>query len=99
MQIYPGLPPYTDTQGRGKIRIGKDCQPLTGTLRRRVMVETGETDFTATPVSGRIKSLLSAAAMERPARWLVVRMPLTIFCVGLTETSFPHWGSFGTDAC
>ncbi|MCK9441716.1 MAG: ATP-binding protein, partial [Methanothrix sp.] len=32
MQIYPGLPPYTDTSGRGKIRIGKDCQPLTGTL-------------------------------------------------------------------
>jgi len=65
MQIYPGLPPYTDTQGRGKIRIGKDCQPLTGTLRRRVMVETGETDFTATLVPGRAESLISAAAMER----------------------------------
>jgi len=65
MQIYPGLPPYTDTQGRGKIRIGTDCQPLTGTLRRRVMVETGETDFTATQVSGRPESLVSAAAMER----------------------------------
>jgi ATP-dependent DNA helicase RecG len=44
MRIYPGLPPYTDTAGSGKIRIGKDCQPLTGTLRRRIMVETGETD-------------------------------------------------------
>lgn len=65
MQIYPGLPPYTDTQGRGKIRIGSDCQPLTGTLRRRVMVETGETDFTATPVSGRTETVISAAAMER----------------------------------
>lgn len=65
MQIYPGLPPYTDTSGGGKIRVGTDCQPLTGTLRRRVMVETGETDFTATPVSGRPKALISAAAMER----------------------------------
>jgi len=65
MQIYPGLPPYTDTKGRGKIRVGKDCQPLTGTLRRRVMVETGETDFTATPVQGRVETLVSAAAMER----------------------------------
>ena len=27
----------------GKIHIGKDRQPLTGTLRRRVMVEIGET--------------------------------------------------------
>lgn len=65
MQIYPGLPPYTDTQGRGKIRIGKDCQPLTGTLRRRVMVETGETDSTATPAPGKLEALISAAAMER----------------------------------
>ena len=65
MQIYPGLPPYTDTKGRGKIRVGKDCQPLTGTLRRRVMVETGETDFTASPVQGRFETLISAAAMER----------------------------------
>ncbi len=64
MQIHPGLPPYTDTQGRGKIRVGTDCQPLTGTLRRRVMIETGETDFTATEVTGRIETLLSAAAME-----------------------------------
>jgi len=34
MQIFPGLPPYTDTSGKGKIRIGKDCQPLTGSMRR-----------------------------------------------------------------
>jgi ATP-dependent DNA helicase RecG len=47
MQIYPGLPPYTDTSGKGKIRIGKDCQPLTGKLRRKIMVETGETDLPA----------------------------------------------------
>jgi len=65
MQIYSGLPPYTDTQGRGKIRIGTDCQPLTGTLRRWVMVVTGETDFTAASVSGSPEALISAAAMER----------------------------------
>jgi len=65
MQIYSGLPPYTDTSGRGTIRVGKDCQPLTGTLRRKIMVETGETDFTAIEVPGRPESLISAAAMER----------------------------------
>jgi len=65
MQVYPGLPPYTDTSGRGKIRVGKDCQPLTGTLRRRIMVETGETDFTAISVPGPPESFISAAAMER----------------------------------
>lgn len=65
MQVYPGLPPYTDTRGQGTIRVGKDCQPLTGTLRRRIMVETGETDFTAFEVPALLESLLSAAAMER----------------------------------
>lgn len=65
MHVYSGLPPYTDTAGRGKIRIGKDCQPLTGTLRRRIMVETGETDYTSTEVPGSPKAHLSAAAMER----------------------------------
>lgn len=65
MQVYPGLPPYTDTRGQGTIRVGKDCQPLTGTLRRHIMVETGETDFTAVEVPTPLESLLSAAAMER----------------------------------
>ncbi|MFZ5897782.1 MAG: ATP-binding protein [Bacillota bacterium] len=65
MQIYPGIPPYTDTAGRGKVRVGKDCQPLTGTLRRRIMIETGETDFTAEEVDGRPEDLISAAALEQ----------------------------------
>ncbi|MEW6171955.1 MAG: RNA-binding domain-containing protein [Bacillota bacterium] len=65
MQVYPGLPPYTDTSGRGRIRIGKDCQPLTGTLRRRIMVETGETDFTAVEVPGDPAFYLSASGLEK----------------------------------
>jgi len=65
MQVYPGLPPYTDTSGQGTIRVGKECKPLTGTLRRRIMVETGETDFTAAETPGPAEALISAAAMER----------------------------------
>lgn len=65
MRIFSGLPPYTDTSGRGKVRIGKECQPLTGTLRRRIMVETGETDFTAEKVDSRPEDLISAAALEK----------------------------------
>ncbi|MDF7800012.1 ATP-binding protein [Pontiellaceae bacterium B1224] len=64
MQIHPGLPPYTDTSGRGTIRIGKDCQPLTGTLRRKIAVETGETDFTAERVAPVDSAMLSPVAME-----------------------------------
>ncbi|RJR29736.1 MAG: AAA family ATPase [Desulfobacteraceae bacterium] len=65
MHVYPGLPPYTDTGGQGLIRVGKECQPLTGTLRRKIMVETGETDLTAQEVSGPIETLLSASALEQ----------------------------------
>jgi ATP-dependent DNA helicase RecG len=65
MQVHGGLPPYTDSQGLAKVRIGKDCLPLTGSLRRRILVETGETDFTAETLDGRAADLLSAAAMEQ----------------------------------
>lgn len=64
MQIYPGMPPYTDTAGRGSIRVGKECQPLTGTLRRKISVETGETDYTAETVAPVETALLSATALE-----------------------------------
>jgi ATP-dependent DNA helicase RecG len=65
MQIYPGIPPYTDTAGRGMVRVGKDCQPLTGSMRRRVTVETGETDLTAIELAGRAEAWISPVAMER----------------------------------
>ena len=42
MHVHPGIPPYTDTSGKGLIRIGKDCQPLTGTMLRQVILEAGE---------------------------------------------------------
>lgn len=64
MQIHPGMPPYTDTSGRGTIRIGRDCQPLTGTLRRKIAVETGETDFSAEIVRADLQAVLSPTAME-----------------------------------
>ena len=64
MQIHSGMPPYTDTAGRGTIRISKDCVPLTGTLRRKISVETGETDYTAEPVARMDAALLSASALE-----------------------------------
>ncbi len=65
MQVHGGLPPYTTTAGAGTVRRGKDCVPLTGDLRDRLMVERGESDVTATVVSGTVESLLSAAALER----------------------------------
>ena len=64
MQIFPGLPPYTDTSGKGKIRIGKDCQPLTGSMRSRIMAEIGDSDFTRETVSENLDLIISPVAME-----------------------------------
>jgi ATP-dependent DNA helicase RecG len=65
MQVYGGLPPYTTTAGAGTVRRGKDCVPLTGDLRDRLMVERGESDVTAVPVVEAVETLLSPAALER----------------------------------
>ena len=65
MQVYGGLPPYTNTAGGGTVRRGKDCVPLTGDLRDRLMVERGDSDITAVTVPDPVESLLSASALER----------------------------------
>lgn len=65
MQVYGGLPPYTTTAGAGTVRRGKDCVPLTGDLRDRLMVERGDSDVTAVTVTEPVDSLLSPAALER----------------------------------
>ena len=64
MHVHPGMPPYTDTGGRGTIRIGRDCKPLTGTLRRRLLEETGDHDFSAGTVDTPLRRLISPVAME-----------------------------------
>lgn len=65
MQIHGGLPPYTNTAGAGTVRKGRDCVPLTGDLRDKLMVERGDADFTAGLILEPAPSLISAAAMER----------------------------------
>lgn len=64
MQIYPGMPPYTDAKGTGKIRVGKNCKPLTGALRKKLMVESGEDDYTVDLIAKVDRKLLSPVALE-----------------------------------
>ena len=64
MHVHPGIPPYTDTRGRGTTRVGRDCKPLTGTLRARLLEHAGENDFTAGRVDTPVARLLSPSAME-----------------------------------
>jgi ATP-dependent DNA helicase RecG len=65
MQVHGGLPPYTTTAGAGTVRRGKDCVPLTGDLRDRIMVERGDADYSAVSVTDKAADALSPAALER----------------------------------
>lgn len=64
MHVHPGMPPYTDTAGRGTIRIGRDCQPLTGALRRRLLEESREGDLTTGTINVPTTKWLAASAIE-----------------------------------
>ena len=65
MQVHGGLAPYTNTSGSGSVRKGRDCVPLTGDLRDKLMVERGSADYSASTLPDPPESLISAAAMER----------------------------------
>ena len=42
MEIVPSSVLYTTTSGVGKIRIGKDCQPLTASVTQQVLARSGQ---------------------------------------------------------
>ncbi len=65
MHVFPGMPPYTTTDGAATIRQGKDCLPFTGTLRRQMIAITGQMDYTEEIIYEDWKSLFSPSAMER----------------------------------
>lgn len=64
MHVHPGIPPYTDAAGRGAVRVGRDCLPLTGSLRRALNEESAGSDYTAETVEAPLSSVLSGAATE-----------------------------------
>ncbi|MEK5037069.1 RNA-binding domain-containing protein [Sporosarcina sp. FSL K6-3457] len=65
MHVYPGMPPYTTSDGSASIRLGKDCVPFTGELRRKMMDSSGQMDFTAEVIFEDWKKHFSPSAMER----------------------------------
>lgn len=65
MHVYPSMPPYTTTSGKGWMRVGKDCKPLTGSLLRQLRERAGLTDQTAqTLLIEKPLQAIAAAALE-----------------------------------
>lgn len=47
IHVPRGMPPHTTSEGVGKIRIGKECQPLTGSRLSQLLFTGGQKDLTA----------------------------------------------------
>jgi ATP-dependent DNA helicase RecG len=52
MHVPQGLGTHTTSEGVAKIRVGKDCRPITGSMLARRMASSGEIDRTAMPAAG-----------------------------------------------
>lgn len=52
IRVPRGLPPHTTSDGIGKIRVGKQCMPLTGSKLTQLLVSGGRRDLTAEIVPG-----------------------------------------------
>ncbi len=70
VRVPRGLPPHTTTEGVGKVRVGKECRPLTGSDLTRLLVERRGTDLTAEVVDGATANELDASEIDRLRRHL-----------------------------
>lgn len=61
MHVRQDMPLYTDTGGYGTRRVGKDCQPLTGTQRSLL---SERRDITSELVPGSFEQHISQSALE-----------------------------------
>lgn len=52
VRVPRGMPPHTTTEGVGRIRVGKECKPLTGSALSRLMFAGGQRDLSAETVPG-----------------------------------------------
>jgi ATP-dependent DNA helicase RecG len=52
VQVPRGLPPHTTSEGVGKIRVGKETKPLTGSTLSRLLFSGAQRDMTAETVPG-----------------------------------------------
>jgi ATP-dependent DNA helicase RecG len=52
VRVPRGIPPHTTSDGVAKIRVGKDCVPLTGQMLARLLATGGQRDPTAEIIPG-----------------------------------------------
>jgi ATP-dependent DNA helicase RecG len=64
VRVPKGMPPHTTSEGMAKIRIGKECKPLTGRLLARLLATGAQQDFTAEIADGATLGDLDPPALK-----------------------------------
>jgi len=63
IHVPRGMPPHTTSDGVAKIRIGKECKPLTGRIFAQLIANGGQHDLTSQPMEHIDVSCLDADEM------------------------------------
>lgn len=70
IRVPRGIPPHTTSEGVGKIRVGKECKPLTGSGLARLVLAGGQRDLTAESLPGATLADLDLEEIRRLQRSL-----------------------------
>lgn len=65
VHVPKGIPPHTTSEGLAKIRVGKECLPLTGQMLTRLIASGGQRDPSAEIIPGATLRDLDDAEIER----------------------------------
>lgn len=72
VHVPRGMPPHTTSEGLAKIRVGKDCVPLTGQMLTRLLATGGQRDPTAEIMPGTSDADLDEGELRRLRRMIRV---------------------------
>jgi len=75
VHIPQGIGIHTTTDGTGKIRLGNECKPLTGSLRQKRAIELGLLDLTGEVVKKITSDDLDKIEIERMMRIIESKKP------------------------
>lgn len=70
LRVPRGLPPHTTSEGLAKIRVGKECKPLTGPDLARLVASGGQFDPTAETLPATSLADLDPEAVQLARRYL-----------------------------
>ncbi len=68
VRVPRGIPPHTTTDGVGKIRVGKECRPLTGSGVSRLLFAGGQRDLSGELMPGASPGDLDPDQIKRLVR-------------------------------